>query len=146
VHPGPAQFEGPPGQQIFKTDHTRTLGILADHQRALRLQITWEPIPRSPVGDWVISCRHLQLYKGRDAIRAADIPTTGPALDHRRERLLAAALATPDGTPKKLLLPPKASDASSRHRIPKWFAEDSARNWLVKDGRECAPRIRRRAP
>jgi hypothetical protein len=43
--------------------------------------------------------------KGEDAIRAADIPPTRPALNRRRERLLAAALAAPEGTPKRLLLP-----------------------------------------
>jgi len=38
--------------------------------------------------------------KGDDAIRAADIPPTRPALDRRRERLLAAALA--DAEPPRL--------------------------------------------
>ena len=33
--------------------------------------------------------------KGEDAIHAADIPPTRPALDRRRERLLASALAAP---------------------------------------------------
>jgi hypothetical protein len=41
--------------------------------------------------------------KGEDAIRAADIPPTKPALDRRRERLLAAASAAPEGMPKRLL-------------------------------------------
>jgi hypothetical protein len=62
---------------------------------------------------------------------AADIPPTRPALDRRRERRLASALAAPDGTPKKLLLPPEATDDSSRHRIPRWFTEASDRNQLV---------------
>jgi hypothetical protein len=38
--------------------------------------------------------------KGEDAIRAADIPPARPALDRRRERLLAAIVAAPKGTPK----------------------------------------------
>jgi hypothetical protein len=81
--------------------------------------------------------------KGEDAIRAADIPPTKPALDRRRERLLASALAAPEGTPKRLLLPPRATYDSSRHRIPHWFSEASNRNQLVKEGRACetsAPR------
>ena len=35
--------------------------------------------------------------KGEDAIRTADIPPTEPALDRRRERLLTAVLAAPEG-------------------------------------------------
>jgi hypothetical protein len=87
--------------------------------------------------------------KGEDAIRAANVPPTGPALDHRRERLLAAALAAPDGTPKKLLLPPRATDDSSRRRIPRWFAEASDHNRLVKEGRQVEisrPRVRLKTP
>jgi hypothetical protein len=82
---------------------------------------------------------------GEDAIRAADIPPTRPALNRRRERLLAAALAAPEGTPKRLLLPPKATDDSSRHRIPRWFSEASAHNQFVKEGRAMeisTPRVR----
>jgi ribonuclease HI len=73
----------------------------------------------------------------RNTIRAADTPPTRPALDRRRELLLAAALSAPDGTPKKLLLPPKATDDSSRYRIPRWFAEASGngRDRLIKEGR-----------
>jgi ribonuclease HI len=78
--------------------------------------------------------RHVQHVQGEDAIRAADIPPTRPALDRRREILLAAALAAPEGTPRRLLLP-RATDDSSRHRIPRWFSEASAHNQLVKEGR-----------
>jgi hypothetical protein len=87
--------------------------------------------------------------KGEDAIRAADIPLTRPALDRRCERLLTAALSAPEGTPKKLLLLPKATDDSSRHRIPRWFSEASDSNRLVKEGREVeisTPRVRLRTP
>jgi ribonuclease HI len=54
-----------------------------------------------------------------------------------RARLLAAALSAPEGTPKRLLLPPKATDDSSRHRIPRWFAEASggSQDRLIKEGR-----------
>jgi hypothetical protein len=64
--------------------------------------------------------------KGEDAIRAAGIPPTRPELDRRRERLLAAALSAPEGTPKRLLLPPGAMDDSSRHRISRRFQEASS--------------------
>jgi hypothetical protein len=37
---------------------------------------------------------------GEDAIRAADIPPTRPALDRRRERLLVSAMAAPTHSPK----------------------------------------------
>jgi ribonuclease HI len=87
--------------------------------------------------------------KGEDAIRAADTPPTKPALDQRRERLLASALTAPEGTPKRLLLPPKATDDSSRHCIPRWFAEASDNNQLVKEGRQTeisSPRVRLEAP
>jgi len=56
--------------------------------------------------------------KGDDAVRAVDIPPTCPMLDRRRERLLAAVLAAPEGTPKKALLPAPPKDDSSRRRIP----------------------------
>jgi len=53
------------------------------------------------------------------------------------------------GTPKKLLLPPPASDDSSRHRIPRWFTKASGHNRLIKDGRrveEVKPLPRRKTP
>jgi hypothetical protein len=87
--------------------------------------------------------------KGEDAIRAADTPPARPALDRRRERLLASALAAPEGTPKRLLLPPRATDDSSRHRIPRWFSEASDNNRLVKEGRRVeigSPRVRLKTP
>jgi hypothetical protein len=65
-----------------------------------------------------VRCRYLQLGQREDAIRAADILPTKPALGRRRERLLASALAAPDGTPRRLL-PPRVTDDSSRHRIPR---------------------------
>jgi ribonuclease HI len=87
--------------------------------------------------------------KGEDAVRAADIPPARPALDRRRERLLASALSAPEGTPKRLLLPPRATDDSSRHRIPRWFAEASDNNRLIKEGRQVeisTPRVRLKTP
>jgi hypothetical protein len=72
--------------------------------------------------------------KGEDAIRVADIPPTEPALDRRRERLLASALAAPEDSPKKALFPPPAKDDSSRHRISKWFAGASGNRKLIRDG------------
>jgi hypothetical protein len=69
--------------------------------------------------------------KGEDAVRAADTPPARPALDQRRKRLLASALSAPEGTPKRLLLPPRATDDSSRHCMPKWFAEASDNNRLI---------------
>jgi ribonuclease HI len=87
--------------------------------------------------------------KGEDAIRAADTPPAKPALNRRRERLMAAALAAPEGTTKRLLLPPRATDDSSRHRIPRWYCEASDHNRLVKEGRKVeisTPRVRPKTP
>ena len=70
--------------------------------------------------------------KGEDAVRAADIPPAKPALDRRREKLLASALEAPVGTPKRLLLPPPATDDSSRHRVPTWFR--GASEQLIREG------------
>ena len=85
--------------------------------------------------------------KGEDAIRAADIPPTRPALDRRRERLLSAALsATPDA-PKRALIPVAATDDSSRSRVSTWFREAS-RN-LLKEGQQVektSPMRRHRTP
>jgi hypothetical protein len=58
----------------------------------------------------------------KDTIRAANIPPTELALNRRSKRLLIAAMATPVGTPKRLLLPCHPEDDSSRHRISKWFS------------------------
>jgi hypothetical protein len=63
--------------------------------------------------------------KGEDTVRAADIWPAQPALDRRRERLLASALAAPEDSPKKAVLPPPAEDDSSRHRLSKWFKSAS---------------------
>jgi ribonuclease HI len=87
--------------------------------------------------------------KGGDAVRAADIPPARLALSRRRERLLTSALLAPEGTPKRLLLPPRATDDSSRHRIPRWFAEASDNNRLIKEGRQVevsTPRVRLKIP
>jgi hypothetical protein len=84
------------------------------------------------------------IAKGDVAVRAADTPPARPALDPRRERLLASALSAPEGTPKRILLPPKATDDSTCHRIPRWFAEASDNNWLIKEGRQVkisSPRV-----
>jgi hypothetical protein len=72
--------------------------------------------------------------KGEDTIRAADIPPTQPALDRRKERLLASALAAPENSPKRALLPPPAEDDSTRHRPSKWFRGASGDRKLVRDG------------
>jgi hypothetical protein len=69
---------------------------------------------------------------GEDAIRAADIPPTRPALDRRRERLLVAAMAAPTHSPKRRLLPPSPEDDSSRQRKSKWFS--AAMNRWIKEG------------
>jgi len=72
--------------------------------------------------------------KGDDAMRAADIPPTRPMLDRRRERLLAAVLAAPEGTPKKALLPAPPEDDSSRRRIPAWFLAATDGGKLIREG------------
>jgi ribonuclease HI len=64
---------------------------------------------------------------------------------------LAAALSAPEGTPKRLLLRPRATDDSSRHRIPRWYSEatGSGGNRLIKEGRAVetsAPRARLKTP
>jgi hypothetical protein len=51
--------------------------------------------------------------------------------------------------PRRLLLPPRVTDDSSRHRIPKWFSEASDNGRLIKEGRRVensAPRVRLRTP
>jgi ribonuclease HI len=48
-------------------------------------------------------------------------PPTKPALDRRRERLLTAAMAAPNHSPKRSLLPSHPEDDSSRHGISKWL-------------------------
>ena len=55
--------------------------------------------------------------KGGDAVRAADVLPTRPALERRRDRLLATTLAAPPLTTKRALLPPPASDGSSRRLL-----------------------------
>jgi ribonuclease HI len=58
-------------------------------------------------------------------------------------------LSAPEGTPKRLLLPPRATDDSGRHCIPKWFAEASDNNRLIKEGRQVeisSPRVRLKTP
>jgi hypothetical protein len=87
--------------------------------------------------------------KGEDATTAADIPPAKPVLDRRSECLLASALAAPEGTPKRHLLPPRATDDSSRHRIPRLFSEASDNNRLVKEGRQVetsSPSVRLKTP
>jgi hypothetical protein len=84
---------------------------------------------------------------GEDAIRAADIPPTRPALDRRRERLLVSAMAAPTHSPKRRLLPPSPEDDSSRHRKSKWFS--AAANRWIKEGQpveRSTPRYRRATP
>ena len=56
--------------------------------------------------------------KGEDAIRAGNIPPTGPAPDRRRERLLMATLAAPEGTLKHALLPSNPEDDSCLNLTP----------------------------
>ena len=77
--------------------------------------------------------------KGEVAIRAGDIPPTGPALDRRREWLLTAALAAPKSTPRRVLLPSHPEDDSSRHRIPKWFAAAADNGRLQREGQQVEP-------
>jgi hypothetical protein len=87
--------------------------------------------------------------QGRRRCQGSRHPPARPALDRRRERLLASALSAPEGTPKRLLLPPRATDDSSRHRIPKWFAGASDNNQLIKEGRQVetsSPRVRLKTP
>lgn len=77
--------------------------------------------------------------KGKDAIRAGDIPPTEPALDRRRKRLLTAALAAPEGTPKRALLPQHPEDDSSWHRISEWFAAATSNRRLIREGQQIEP-------
>jgi hypothetical protein len=96
-----------------------------------------------------IRFRNLQHDEGRRRHQSGRHPPAKPALDRRRERLLASALAAPEGTPKRLLLPPKATDDSRRHRIPRWFSEANDNNRLVKEGRQVetsSPRVRLKPP
>ena len=89
----------------------------------------------------------LSTAKGKDSARAGDISPTKPAIYRRRERLLVAALAAPDGTPKRALLPPLREDDSSQQRSSKWSARASANGHLIREGQQAkrsapTPRLR----
>jgi len=118
---------------------------------AYEVEVIWEDQGRPPdkfdhltsaIGRAVAGT--FSTAKAEDAIRAADIPPTRPALDRRRERLLLSTLAAPPDAPKRLLLPASPEDGSSRYRIPRWFALTAEA--LVRDGQsveKSTPRRRR---
>ena len=65
-------------------------------------------------------------------MRAADTPLTIPALDRRRERLLASILTAPENSPARAL--PLATEDSRRNRVSKWFRAASGHNAFVREG------------
>jgi len=74
--------------------------------------------------------------KAENAMRAADTPPTCPALDRRRERLLASILTAPKDAEKRALLSKCPEDDSRRRRVSKWSRGASADGNLVREGQQ----------
>jgi hypothetical protein len=68
-------------------------------------------------------------------IATQDSSITGRAYARQKEGMATGfSNAAPASTPKKALLPTHPEDDSSRHRISRWFPEDSGNGRLIRKG------------